>query len=152
MDLYGRKASWRVKRDEKYGRNPSWIVIRYGKYRRKLWKDMENMEKKGKLKSEMIWKIWKISVIVIITTNETSSSSLPPAPLYIPPSYSSSSWNNCLLETMQVGIKFAFSFIWRLEIPQWERGHPWSTTKQPRTHSKTTNFIYMKIKGTDNQG
>jgi hypothetical protein len=71
---YGRKACWRVKRDEKYGRNPSWIVIRYGQYgrkaswivkiyekygrnpssivkrfgkcRRKLWNDMENMEEK----------------------------------------------------------------------------------------------------------
>ena len=41
---YGRKASWILKIYEIYGRNPSWIVIRYGKYRRKLWKDMENME------------------------------------------------------------------------------------------------------------
>jgi hypothetical protein len=47
---------------------------------------MENMEKKGKLKSEMIWKIWKISVLVIITTNETSSSSLPPSHHPHPPS------------------------------------------------------------------
>jgi hypothetical protein len=43
---YRRKVSWIVKRYEKYGRNPSWIVIRFGKYRRKLWKDMENMEEK----------------------------------------------------------------------------------------------------------
>jgi hypothetical protein len=28
------------------GRNPSWIVKRFGKYRRKLWKDMKNMEEK----------------------------------------------------------------------------------------------------------
>jgi hypothetical protein len=35
---------------------------------------MGNMEK-GKLNSEMIWKIWKISVLVIITPKETSSSS-----------------------------------------------------------------------------
>ena len=28
----------------KYGRNPSWIVKRCGKCRRKLWKDMENMD------------------------------------------------------------------------------------------------------------
>ena len=41
---YGRKTSWTVKRYEKYGRNPSWIEKRYGKYRRKLWKDMKNME------------------------------------------------------------------------------------------------------------
>jgi hypothetical protein len=34
---------------------------------------MGNMEK-GKLDSEMIWKIWKISVLVIITPKETSSS------------------------------------------------------------------------------
>jgi hypothetical protein len=33
-----------VERYEKYGRNPSWIVIRFGEYRRKLWKDMKNME------------------------------------------------------------------------------------------------------------
>ena len=44
--LYGRKGSWRVKRDEKYGRNPSWKVKRFWKYRRKLWNDMENMEEK----------------------------------------------------------------------------------------------------------
>ena len=36
---------------------------------------------------------------------------------------------------MQVGIKFT---IWLLDIPQWERKYPWSTT-QPRH--------YMKIKG-----
>ena len=30
---------------------------------------------KGKLNSEKIWKIWKISVLVIITPEETSSSS-----------------------------------------------------------------------------
>jgi hypothetical protein len=41
---YGRKVSWIVKIYEKYGRNPSWIAKRYGKYRRKLWKDMKNME------------------------------------------------------------------------------------------------------------
>jgi hypothetical protein len=41
---YGRKASCIVKRYGKYGRNPSWIVKRFGKYRRKLWNDMENME------------------------------------------------------------------------------------------------------------
>jgi hypothetical protein len=40
---------------------------------------MENMEK-GKLNSEMIWKIWKISVLVIITPKETSSSLPPPPP------------------------------------------------------------------------
>jgi hypothetical protein len=34
---------------------------------------MGNTEK-GKLNSEMIWKIWKISVLVIITPKETSSS------------------------------------------------------------------------------
>jgi hypothetical protein len=47
-------------------------VKRYGKY-----------EKKGKLNSELIWKIWKISVLVIIKPKETSSpssSSLPPPP------------------------------------------------------------------------
>jgi hypothetical protein len=54
---------------------------------------MENMEnncekiwkiwKKGKLNSEMIWKILKISVLVIITQGETSS--------YSPSSFSSSS-------------------------------------------------------------
>jgi hypothetical protein len=45
-EKYGRKASGIVKRYEKYGRNPSWIVKRLGKYRRKLWKDMENIEEK----------------------------------------------------------------------------------------------------------
>jgi rRNA maturation protein Nop10 len=29
-----------------YGGDPSWIVKRFGKYRRKLWKDMKNMEEK----------------------------------------------------------------------------------------------------------
>jgi hypothetical protein len=53
-----------VKRYGKYGGKVSWIVKRYGKY-----------GKKGKLNSEMIWKIWKISVLVIITPKETSSSS-----------------------------------------------------------------------------
>ena len=43
---YGRKASWIVKWYGKYGWNPSWIVKRFGKYRRKLWKDMKNMEEK----------------------------------------------------------------------------------------------------------
>ena len=33
-----------VKRYGKYGGKVSWIVKRYGKYRRKLWKDMKNME------------------------------------------------------------------------------------------------------------
>ena len=33
--------------------------------------------KKGKLNSEMIWKIWKTSVLVIITPKETNSS--PPS-------------------------------------------------------------------------
>jgi hypothetical protein len=46
----------------------------------KIWKKpklkSEQFGKKGKLKSEMIWKIWKISVLVIITPKETSSSSL----------------------------------------------------------------------------
>ena len=28
----------------KYGRKVSWIVEIFGKYRRKLWKDMKNME------------------------------------------------------------------------------------------------------------
>jgi hypothetical protein len=37
-----------VKRYGKYGGKVSWIVKRYGKY-----------GKKGKLNSEMIWKIWK---------------------------------------------------------------------------------------------
>jgi hypothetical protein len=45
----------------------------------KIWKKpklkSEQFGKKGKLKSEMIWKIWKISVLVIITPKETSSSS-----------------------------------------------------------------------------
>jgi hypothetical protein len=39
-----------------------------------------------------------------------------------------------LLETMQVGIKFTISFIWLLEIPQWECEHPWSTTQHVRKH------------------
>ena len=30
----------------KYGRKASWMVKTFGKYRRKLWKDMENMEEK----------------------------------------------------------------------------------------------------------
>ena len=54
-----------------------------------------------------------------------------------------SSWNRFLLETMQVGIWFTISFIWLLEIPQWECGHPWSTTQQPRTYPKTTNFCVI---------
>ena len=40
----------------KYGRKVSWIVKSFGKHRRKLWNDMENMEK-----CEMIWKIWRKS-------------------------------------------------------------------------------------------
>ena len=60
--------------------------------------------------------------------------------------WESSSWNSFLLETMQVGIKFTISFISLSEIPQWERGHPWSTTQQPRTYPKTTNFCVI-IKG-----
>jgi hypothetical protein len=40
-------------------------VKRYGKY-----------GGKGKLNSEMIWKIWKISVLVLITPKDTSSSTL----------------------------------------------------------------------------
>jgi hypothetical protein len=44
---------------------------------------------------------------------------------------------------MQVGIKFTISFIWLLEIPQWERGQPWSTTQQPRTYPKTTIFFVI---------
>jgi septation ring formation regulator EzrA len=43
---YGKRVSWVVNRFEKYGKNPSWIVKRFGKYRRKLWKDMKNMEEK----------------------------------------------------------------------------------------------------------
>ena len=35
---------------------------------------------KGKLNNEMIWKIWKIYVLVIITPKENSSSSLTPSP------------------------------------------------------------------------
>ena len=50
---YG-KYGWNVKWYGKYGKKVSWKVKRYGKYRRKLWNDMENMEK-GKLNSEMIW-------------------------------------------------------------------------------------------------
>jgi hypothetical protein len=50
-----------------------------------------------------------------------------------------------LLETMQVGIKFTISFIWLLEIPQWERGHSWSTTQQPQTYPKTTNSVCVII-------
>jgi hypothetical protein len=46
------------KRYGNYGRKVSWIVKTFGKYRRKLWKDMKNMEK-SKLNREMIWKIWK---------------------------------------------------------------------------------------------
>ena len=57
-----------VKRYDKDGRKVSWIVKRYEKY-----------GKKTKLNSEMIWKIWKISVLVKITPKETSScSSLSP--------------------------------------------------------------------------
>ena len=43
---YGRKISWKVKRNGKYGRKASWIVKRFGKYSRKLWNDMENIEEK----------------------------------------------------------------------------------------------------------
>ena len=68
-DKYGRKVSWKVKRYGKYGGKVNWIVKRYGKY-----------GKKGKLNSEMIWKIWKIPVLIIITHKESSSSSLPPRP------------------------------------------------------------------------
>ena len=32
--------------NEKYGRNQSWIVKKIGKYRRKLWKNMKNIEEK----------------------------------------------------------------------------------------------------------
>jgi hypothetical protein len=39
----------------------------------KIWKN-------GKLNSEMIWKIWKISVLVIITPKDTSSSFSPCPP------------------------------------------------------------------------
>jgi hypothetical protein len=43
---YGRKISWKVKRNGKYRRKASWIVKRFGKYSRKLWNDMENIEEK----------------------------------------------------------------------------------------------------------
>ena len=46
---YGRKVSWIVKWYGKYGTKVSWIVKwygKFGKYRRKLWKDMKNMEEK----------------------------------------------------------------------------------------------------------
>jgi hypothetical protein len=43
---YRRKAIWIGKRYEKYGRNPSWIVKIFGKYRRKLWKNIKNIEEK----------------------------------------------------------------------------------------------------------
>jgi hypothetical protein len=45
---YGRKASRIGIRYGQYGRKASWIVKRYefGKYRRKLLKDMKNMEEK----------------------------------------------------------------------------------------------------------
>jgi hypothetical protein len=42
--LYGRKASWIVKRYGKCGRKVGWIVKRFVKYRRKLWNDMEHMD------------------------------------------------------------------------------------------------------------
>jgi hypothetical protein len=47
-----------------------------------------------------------------------------------------------LLETMQVGIKFT---IWLLEIPQWERRHPWSTTQPIYIY---TLYVYLSIYGT----
>ena len=56
---------------------------------------MENLGK-GKLNSEMIWKIWKISVLVIITPEETSTScsSSSSASSSFPPTASSSSSTN----------------------------------------------------------
>jgi hypothetical protein len=41
-----KKAKLKVKRYEKYGRKVGWIVKWFGKSRRKLWKDMKNMEEK----------------------------------------------------------------------------------------------------------
>ena len=46
MEKIGGKISWIVKWYGKYGRKASWIVIRFAKCRRKLWKDMKNMEEK----------------------------------------------------------------------------------------------------------
>ena len=40
----GRKVSWNVTCYGKYGINASQIVKIFGKYRRKLWKDIKNME------------------------------------------------------------------------------------------------------------
>ena len=48
-EKYRRKVSWIVKWYGKYGTKVSWIVKwygKFGKYRRKLWKDMKNMEEK----------------------------------------------------------------------------------------------------------
>ena len=83
--------------------------------------------------------------------SSSSSPSLPPpssSSLYtciciVFQNWEESSWHSFLLETMQVGIKFTISFIWLLEIPQWERGQSWSTTQQPRTYPKTTNFCVI---------
>ena len=47
--------------------------------------------KKSKLNSEMIWKIWKISVLVIPTPKETPSFRLPPPQPPPPPPSSSPS-------------------------------------------------------------
>ena len=65
---YGRKVSWIVKWYGKYGTKVTWIVKWYGKYGRKDRTYMKNTEevsekigkiqKKGKLNSEMMWKIW----------------------------------------------------------------------------------------------
>jgi hypothetical protein len=45
-EKYGRKVGWIVKWYGIYGTKVSAIVIWFGKYRRKLWKDMKNMEEK----------------------------------------------------------------------------------------------------------
>ena len=125
---------WKIWKKSKLKSEKIWKIWRKSQLSsEKIWK----IQKKGKLNSEMIWKLWKISVLVIITHRDLPFLLFPPLPpstsLYtctyiVFQNWEESSWNSFLLETMQVGIKFTISFIWLLEIPQWERGHPWSTT------------------------
>jgi hypothetical protein len=60
---------------------------------------MENM-KKSKLNSEMIWKIWKISVLVITTPLRLLILPHPPPPLYM--------YMHCFSELKRIILEYFF--------------------------------------------
>ena len=76
-------------------RKVSWIVKRFGNYRRKLWKDMENMEKRQVEE----WNDMENMGDFCVSHNYTQRDLLL-LPLYIVfQNWEESSWNRFLLET-----------------------------------------------------